>query len=141
MTRAIFVKNILVKNKIIPIFAVLKTKNMEINFEKETTNVMPSLVGLLAKRKYRFVSVADGYHSHFYCMIRCDERNNGAWFYRMFKWLGAKKPIPTYDLEPLSLHYYDENGCHNIVPIVFSQEDVRNIIAAVPDSYDGEETL
>lgn len=114
---------------------------MDIQFTENSTDVMPTLVGLLSTTRYKFVSIADGYHSHFYCMIPCNEKMDGDWFYKLFKWLGAKTPMPRYDLEPLSLHFYDCKGMHRIIPIVFSQDDVKNIINAVPDNYDGPTTL
>lgn len=114
----------------------IKFKNME------TYNSQQSIVKFLSGVKYSFAPINDYDNTQFYCMIKCAEKDYAfEWFYQVFKKWGAKRKEIKYFEYPLSLTVCSCLAERNEIPIVFTREEVQNIINDVPENYIGGKTL
>ena len=114
---------------------------MELKF-KEITNCLSqrTMVKLLKKYSYKFVPINEYENELFYCMLEYPVNNNMfKWFFKMFKWLGAKEKV-EYVSGPLSLTI-----CNEVIfpaePMVFDREEIKRIFNDVPEHYVGDDTI
>ena len=110
--------------------------NMDIKFnEMKKASSQETLVRILQKFKYYFVSISEYDNKYFHCIIKCPDNPP------MFSWLRFKKKKEYFVDYPLGLSVC---SCYKEPfnePVVFTREDVLNIIRDVPENYIGDDTL
>ena len=128
-----------------PIFYIFATNQnfMEIKFnEQQVIKSQRTIANVLKNVKYTFRPISKYDNNFFYCMIRCQERENPilAWLRKYVKWLIPKAKVEYMDYR-LKISFRDCNEYYIDEPMVFSRHEVKNIVADVPENYIGEEVL
>lgn len=114
-----------------------------INFENpKQLNSQQTIVLVLKQHKYYFKSISEYDNSNFYCIIVHENVDTiGNMLYKIFGRFGYKEPTTKYLECPLGLCYCSDTNSTLDELLVFTQEDVKNIISDVPENYIGGSTL
>ena len=116
---------------------------MEIKFNEQVAiKSQRTVVNVLKNVQYTFLPISKYDNNFFYCIIHCEEKESAffQWLREHAKWL-APKPRNEYIDYRLKLSF---RNCINLYvdePMVFSRQEVKNIVADVPENYIGEEVL
>lgn len=116
---------------------------MEIRFnEQQAMKSQRTIVAILRNVKYTFRAISKYDNSFFYCEIHCPQEEDPivVWFRKYMPWFFPKRKNDYIDYR-LSLSFRDCSDRYIDEPIVFSRQEVKNIVADVPENYIGEEVL
>ena len=115
---------------------------MEIKFKECMPYKSQQSIAIFLKNfNYYFVQATEYDNKNFFCMIKCPEKEiMKDFFYSLIKWTGAKKKTKYFDYR-LNLTFCACSTERAEMPMLFTQEDVKNIIADVPENYVGDEIL
>ena len=116
---------------------------MEIKFnEQRQTKSQRTIVAVLKQVKYTFTPISKYDNMYFYCIIHCEQKEHPffTWLRKYAKWLAPRMKFEYIDYR-LSLTFRDCNDMYIDEPMVFSRQEVKNIVEDIPENYIGEEVL
>lgn len=116
---------------------------MEIKFnEQMAIKSQRTIASVLRNVKYTFLPISKYDNNFFYCIIHCEEKENPffQWLRKYAKWLAPKIRHEYMDYR-LKLSFRNCDDLYVDEPMVFSRQEVKNIVADVPENYIGEEVL
>ena len=116
---------------------------MNITFtEKKETNFQVSIIKMLESYQFKFVPINEYNNDHFYCRIIAPKTATMDKFSVKFaKWLGMSNLDERVVEFTLAMTIYNNFDVVDRIPMVFTQQDVINIINDLPDNYVGENIL
>lgn len=127
------------------IFYIFATNNffMEIKFnEQMAIKSQRTIASVLRNVKYTFLPISKYDNNFFYCIIHCEEKESPLfqWLRKYAKWIAPKMKNEYVDYR-LKLSFRNCDDLYVDEPMVFSRQEVKNIVADVPENYIGEEVL
>lgn len=114
-----------------------------INFEDvEKCRSQRTIVKVLSTHEYYFVRVNEYDNNFFTCIVKCKIKDfSFIEFLQKIRTILGKPRKNKYTEIVLSLGISGENGEVILEPIVFSREEIDQIISDIPSTYIGEKIL
>lgn len=116
---------------------------MEIKFnEQRPSKSQRTIAAVLKQAKYTFTPISKYDNMYFYCIIHCEQKEPPffTWLRKYAKWLAPRMKYEYID-HRLSLTFRNCDDMYVDEPMVFSRQEVKNIVEDIPENYIGEEVL
>lgn len=107
--------------------------------EKQGFMAQQTLSNLLSKHKYLFKKVDYYTDDAYYCFVAYKFKRFKSEFFQ--KWFSKYLEDFTTSMEPLTILNYDEYGDIVYEKMIFTKDDIKNIISDNPDNYIGENVI